>query len=94
MSRENIKIPQLHQSLNETILKLMETPDAFMIVCPIRVQLRVSWRDSHCPKWNKHPCLHKKYYYFTQKITTCPNRHMTTYYNFLFQIKNIYGINK
>jgi hypothetical protein len=59
MSRENIKIPQLHQSLNETILKLMETPDAFMIVCPIRVQLRVSWRDSHCPKWNKHPCLHK-----------------------------------
>ena len=44
---------------NETILKLMETHDAFMIVCPKRVQLRVSWRDSDCPKWKKHPCLHK-----------------------------------
>ena len=36
----------LLQSLNETILKLMETHDAFMIVCPKRVQLRVSWRLS------------------------------------------------
>ena len=57
--RKHQKCTQLLQSLNETILKLMETPDAFMIVCPKRVQLRVSWRDSHCPKWNKHPCLHK-----------------------------------
>ena len=59
MMLENIKIARILLSLNETILKLMETHDAFMIVCPKRVQLRVSWRDSHCPKWNKHPCLHK-----------------------------------
>ena len=59
MMLENIKIARILLSLNETILKLMETHDAFMIVCPKRVQLRVSWRDSQCPKWNKHPCLHK-----------------------------------
>ena len=58
MMLENI-IARILLSLNETILKLMETHDAFMIVCPKRVQLRVSWRDSQCPKWNKHPCLHK-----------------------------------
>ena len=42
---ENIKIARILLSLNETIFKIMETPDAFMIVCPKRVQLLVTWRD-------------------------------------------------
>ena len=58
MMLENIKIARIFLSLNETILKLMETHDAFMIVCPKRYSCVCPGETLTAPSGtNIHVCI-------------------------------------